>query len=76
MRTRNHKGRYLVVDKEYGIYHTAVFNGYLRAQVKKGNLSVLNLRTMQGMNIDGWTMEDIPELPKGYLVESEPLTSV
>ena len=74
MKTRNHK--YLVIDKEYRIYFTSIFNGYLRAQVKKGNLSVLNLMTMQGMNIDGWTMEDIQELPKGYRVESEPLTSV
>jgi hypothetical protein len=61
--------RYLVIDEQYRIYQTDIFSGYLRTQVKKGKLSVVNLQSMQGMDRDG-RMEDIQEWEQGYRVEA------
>ncbi len=44
---------YLIIDEYYRIYQTKVLSGYIYTQAKKGNLSVVRLRDMKGMNIDG-----------------------
>lgn len=41
---------YLIIDKEYRIYKSDILSGYVRSQARKGNLSVVNLKTMQGIN--------------------------
>ena len=64
---------YLIIDAQYRISKTPVLSGYLRTQLKKGNVSVIRLDRLQGMNIDG-TWEDLPEW--SGTVEDEPLVSV
>ena len=61
---------YLVIDKEYRIYQTPVLSGYVRAQAHKGNLSVVNLATMEGMNLDrSWSK--VQDLTENFTVEGE-----
>lgn len=67
---------YLIIDRDYRLYQNKIFTGYMRAQVKKGNLSVVNIRTMEGMNIDGWTMEKIDDWDDRKPLDDEPLVSV
>lgn len=51
--------RYLIVDDEYRVYCSDVFSGRMRAALKRGRLTVVDVKRMQGMNIDGWTWEDV-----------------
>ena len=61
---------YLVIDKEYRIYQTQILSGYVRAQALKGNLSVVNLASMEGMNLDrSWSK--IQDLTENFTVEGE-----
>jgi hypothetical protein len=61
---------YLVIDKEYRIYQTPILSGYVRAQAHEGNLSVVNLSTMQGMNLDrSWS--DVQQLTENFTVDGD-----
>lgn len=61
---------YLVIDKEYRIYQTPILSGYVRAQAHEGNLSVVNLAAMKGMNLDrSWSK--IQDLTENFTVEGE-----
>ena len=64
-------GKYLIVDRDYRIFQTDVFSGKIRALLKAGELSVVDTKTMKGMNIDGLTMEDIPTWSKGLALEDQ-----
>jgi hypothetical protein len=67
---------YLIFDKDYGIYTSPFVSGYLRAQCKRGNLSIINTRNLTGMNIDGhWVDLPIWEHPIQKVAE-EPLISI
>ena len=61
---------YLVIDKEYRIYQTQILSGYVRAQAHEGNLSVVNLTTMEGINRDrSWSR--VQDLTENFTVEGE-----
>lgn len=61
---------YLVIDREYRIYQTPVLSGYVRSQAHAGNLSVVNLRTMEGMNLDrSWS--GIQQLTKDFTIDGD-----
>lgn len=58
---------YLIIDADYRIFQTKVLSGYVRSQARQGNLSVVNLKTMRGINTPQFAKEigeewsDIPE---------------
>lgn len=61
---------YLVIDKEYRIYQTPILSGYVRNQAHLGNLSVVNLNNMMGMNQDrSWS--DIQPLTKNFTIDGD-----
>jgi len=62
---------YLIVDRDYRIFQTDVFSGRIRTLLKAGEVSVVNTRTMKGMNIDGLTMEVIPTWEKEKSLEDQ-----
>lgn len=77
------KPLYLIVDREYRIYKSPVLSGYVRSQVRKGNLSVINLNRLKGMNClklhsdeglqgdfgeNEWSY--IQDLPEGFEVDA------
>lgn len=41
---------YLIIDKDYKIYQANFISCYLRSQCRKGNCSIVNVKTMEGMN--------------------------
>ena len=55
--------KYLVVDKDYGIYGLEVLSGRVRSLVKRGELSLIRLRDNKGMNIDGSFVDFDPYTP-------------
>lgn len=72
---------YLIIDAQCRIYRTPTITGYLRSQARQGNLSIVNLRSMTGMNAstiqsvdngtaysDDWS--DIQEWDSSFRVES------
>lgn len=51
---------YLIIDEYYAITKTEALSGKLRSMAKAGDLSIVNLNTLEGMNVDGsWS----PVLP-------------
>lgn len=56
---------YLIIDEDYKISKSEVLSGKLRAACKRGEVSIVNVRTMQGMDIDGsWSdIQDEHEAP-------------
>jgi len=42
--------KYLIIDAEYRIYQSAILTGYIRSQARKGNLSIVDLKVMKGLN--------------------------
>lgn len=42
---------YLIIDKQYRIFHSDRLTGYLHTQCRRGNLSIVNLKTMKGLNL-------------------------
>ena len=77
------KPSYLIIDKEYRIYKSPVLSGYVRSQVRRGDLSVISLSRLKGMNClklhsegglqgdygeNEWS--DIQELPEGFKVDA------
>ena len=40
---------YLVIDEQYRLYKTPIISGALRAECRKGDVSIVNLDTMQGL---------------------------
>ena len=61
---------YLIIDRDYRISKSEVLSGRLRTDAKRGELSVVNLKTMQGINIDG-SWSDIQYEP-GSLCTCDP----
>jgi len=67
---------YLIIDEQYRIYKSNILSGYVRQQARKGNLSVVNLTTMQGINIAekpyniGPEWSDIQSLPEEFEVDA------
>ena len=63
---------YLVIDKEYRVYQMPVLSARVRMYGRAGKVSILNLRTMQGMNRPdreeelGGDWVDIQPLPDGF----------
>ncbi len=53
---------YLFIDEDYRISKSPILSGRNRALAKQGELSIVNLRTMQGINIDG-SWSDIQDDP-------------
>lgn len=53
---------YLFIDKDYKIYRSDRFTKENYVLIRSGDLSMVNLKSMQGMNIDG-TYSDIQEMP-------------
>lgn len=41
---------YLIIDAQYRIYKSEILSGYVRSQARNGMLSVVNLKTMKGIN--------------------------
>lgn len=66
---------YLIIDKQYRIFHTNILTGYLHSQCRRGSLSIVNLATMKGLNracsdIDAKeTWSNIQELGSEFKVE-------
>lgn len=64
---------YLIIDSQYGIYKTKVLSGRIRSMCRRGEVSVVNLATMQGMNASPIFQQeftgdysDIPQLPEDF----------
>lgn len=51
---------YLIIDEQYRIYKKNILSGWIRRRAKDGKLSVINLRTMEGINRSG-SVEDQKE---------------
>lgn len=64
--------RYLIIKSDYSVSQSKILSGYLRAQCKRGNISIIDTRRMRGMNLDG-TWSDVNEFKR---VEDEPLIEV
>lgn len=58
---------YLIIDEQHRIYRTNKLTKYVKKQTKKGNLSVINIKDMIGMNIDG-TWSEIQKWDGSYTV--------
>jgi hypothetical protein len=52
--------KYIVIDNEYCIYKTDVLTGKLRSKCKQGDISIIQVSSLKGMNLDG-TWSDINE---------------
>lgn len=67
---------YLIIDEQYRIFRTDILTGYLHSQCRQGNLSIVNLKTMKGLNcgcsdIDAQeTWSNIQELGSEFKVEA------
>ena len=61
---------YLVIDKEYRIFQSPILSRYVRAQAKDGNLSVVNINNMKGMNLDG-SWSDIQTMTENFTVDGD-----
>lgn len=66
------KTKFLIVDEQYRVYVTSTISGYVRAQVKKGNLTLINTATMQGMDMEGTWSDIQPWLPSFRIDKKEP----
>ena len=53
---------YLIIDEDYKISKSDALSGRLRSQCKNGEISIVNLEALEGMNIDG-TWSKIQEEP-------------
>lgn len=65
---------FLIIDEEYRVYKSPILSGYVRGQVKKSKLSVIDLRTMKGLvpsseTGDGLAWEDVQDVPLGFKVD-------
>ena len=60
---------YLIIDRQYRIYYCRYISGYVRAQAKKGNLSIVNLNNMTGININGSDWSDVQEWVQEFRVD-------
>ncbi len=73
---------FLIIDEDYKIYKAPVLSGYVRSEARKGNLSVIDIRRMKGMNClklhsengfqgdfgeNEWS--DIQLLPRGFKID-------
>ncbi len=59
---------YLIIDEQHRVYQTAFISGYLRSQLKQGNLSIINTTQMKGMDITGdWS--DIQDWDSSFRTE-------
>jgi len=61
---------YLIIDEQYRIYKNTILSGRIRNLAKRGELSVVRLSDMKGINTDGsWSA--IQELPAGFEVDKD-----
>lgn len=73
---------YLIIDEQYRMYKVKVLSGRIRSMAKKARLSVVNLKTMQGINSAQWSnfsisddalpeWSDIQDLPKNFELDEQ-----
>ena len=41
---------YLIIDEDYRISKTNIISGNLRSECRKGNISIVDVKNMKGMN--------------------------
>ncbi len=66
---------YLIIDRQYRVYQKDILSGKIRRIAKDGELSVINLKTMEGINRsespegkrEEWSK--VQELPDGFEIE-------
>jgi len=66
---------YILIDDQFRVYQTPEVTEYQWLQATNGNLSILDLDDMTGLNVDG-TWDDIQEWDSAWTIESQPLVSV
>ncbi len=76
---------YLIIDEQYRIYKSKILNGRIRGLAKRAKLSIVNLKTMQGINSAQWSnhsiiddvgnllpeWSDIQDLPDDFEIETK-----
>jgi len=53
--------RYLIIDREYCVFKTDVISGKTRQALKDGLISIIDVKTMKGMALDGWKMQPVQD---------------
>lgn len=59
---------YLIIDSQYRISKALVLTGAIRAAARAGEISLIDLKTMKGMN----SLEKHPELGEWSDIQDEP----
>ena len=53
--------RYLIIDKDYCVFKTNVISGQSRNALKAGLISIIDVKNMEGMDIDGWSFSKVQD---------------
>jgi len=53
--------RYLIIDRDYCVFKADVISGETRQALKAGLISIVDVKRMEGMDIDGWGFSPVQD---------------